>query len=118
MVIVPCRAPGARTKTGSKASGAQNLSQRRSDASAERRSAPLTRSRDPAARVHLIASTAAPSRRTTRHHTPPEPGRRQISGHDHLDARHPGTERTPALAAARMTQVNETNELMTQIHDA
>ena len=35
VVIVPCRATGARTKTGSAASGAQNLSPCHSDASAE-----------------------------------------------------------------------------------
>ena len=40
VVIVPCRAPGARTKTGSQASGAQNLSPRRSGASAGRQRGP------------------------------------------------------------------------------
>jgi hypothetical protein len=30
----------------------------------------------------------------------------------------PGAERTPGLVTARMTQVNGTSELMTQIHDA
>jgi hypothetical protein len=74
----------------------------------------VTRSRDSAADVHLDRLHGGT---LSAHDAPPEPGRRQISGHDHLDAA-TSAKRTPDVVAARMTQVNGTNELMTQIHDA